>query len=68
MRSFSHHLYNNLEQRMYKAITSAYLVSRSDFASLLEQWKLTCRDVLPQSVRARAEQRIALLLGFLGST
>ena len=66
IRSRTHHLFNNLEGRMYAAIAAAHLVGQSNFASLVEQWKVTCREELPQSDRVQAEQRINLLLGFLG--
>ncbi len=67
LRSRSHKLLNNLERRMYYAVAAAYLAEQKDCASLVEQWREVCADVLPQNIRLKAQNNLTALIGILGA-
>ncbi|GAB2615438.1 hypothetical protein [Novilysobacter erysipheiresistens] len=62
----SHHLYNNLEPRMYRAIASAHLGRLPGFDSLLEQWQSAYLSTLPVSAHAKIQDRLCKLLDIMG--
>ncbi len=64
--SRSHHLCNNLEPRMYRAIASAHFAHLQDFDSLLERWQSAYLSALPVSAHTKIHGRLCQLLDILG--
>lgn len=62
----AHHLCNNYEQRMYRAIASSSLSGYSSVVEQLELWRMSYPVVLPQSIHAKVETRLQTLAGLLG--
>ena len=63
----SHALYNNYENRMYRAVASSCLSGAVSVIEQIEYWRAAYPSVLPHSAHTKVERRLSTLAGLLGS-
>ncbi len=59
----SHHLFNNYENRMYRAIAASCISGRSTFSEQMEYWQSVYESVLPKTIHAKVAGRLGALAG-----